>query len=91
MGDVGIRELRAELARHVARAAAGETVRVRVNGRPVATLGPLDAAPAETGLDQLVASGALIGARRTDRRLPAGAVRVWRNARLDLLAREFRG
>ena len=42
---VGIRELRADLASTVRRAAAGESIVVTVGGRPVARLGPLDGGP----------------------------------------------
>jgi antitoxin (DNA-binding transcriptional repressor) of toxin-antitoxin stability system len=89
--DVGIRDLRAALAAHVARAAAGETVRIRVNGRAIAALVPLDVAGAATGLEQLIANGSVVAPRRADGESAAGAVRVWRNARLDRLAREIRG
>jgi antitoxin (DNA-binding transcriptional repressor) of toxin-antitoxin stability system len=95
--SVGIRELRADLAAHVRRAAAGATTVVSVGGRPSAVLGPLratgdDAAPAAgADLAQLVAAGALIAPRRADGRAAAGAVTVWRNVRFDLLLREIRG
>ena len=90
MLDVGIRELRASLATQVARAAAGDTIRVRVNGTAVAALGPLVRDGAAT-LADLVATGALVAPRRADATPAATAVRVWRNARLDRLAREIRG
>ena len=38
---IGVRELRADLARLVRRAGAGEEIVVTVGGRPVARLGPL--------------------------------------------------
>jgi antitoxin (DNA-binding transcriptional repressor) of toxin-antitoxin stability system len=91
MIEVGMRELRAELASHVGRAASGQTVLVRLNGRPVAALGPVGRTEAEPTMDGLAASGALVAARRADGRRAQGAVRVWRNARLDLLLREIRG
>jgi antitoxin (DNA-binding transcriptional repressor) of toxin-antitoxin stability system len=76
----------------VRRAAAGEVVRIRVSGRTIARLAPLDADPSHTtSLDALIATGALVPARRTDGQPARGAVRVWRNARLDLLLREIRG
>jgi prevent-host-death family protein len=42
---IGIRELRADLAAHIRRAAAGEATVVSVGGRPAAVLAPLAQAP----------------------------------------------
>jgi antitoxin (DNA-binding transcriptional repressor) of toxin-antitoxin stability system len=91
MIEVGMRELRAELAAHVGRAASGDTVVVRLNGRAVAALGPLGSGTAGSTIDALAAAGALVAPRRADGQRASGAVRVWRNARLDLLLREIRG
>lgn len=94
MSSIGIRELRADLAARVRRAANGEPTIVSVGGRPAAALVPLamsDAGSAGAHLSSLVASGGLIPARRTDGRLPAGTVPVWGNVRLDRLLREVRG
>ncbi|MCU1361699.1 MAG: hypothetical protein JWN99_2988 [Ilumatobacteraceae bacterium] len=92
--SIGIRELRADLAAHVRRAANGEPTVVSVGGRPAAALVPI-AMSDEPGtgphLSSLVASGGLIAARRTDGRLPTGTVAVWGNVRLDRLLREIRG
>ena len=97
---LGIRELRADLAARVKRAAAGEPTIVSVAGRPVAALVPLsalndntmsDAASTGPHLSSLVASGALIPPRRTDATVPARTVTVWGNVRLDRLLREIRG
>ena len=97
---LGIRELRADLAARVKRAAAGERTIVSVAGRPVAALVPLSAlndnAMRDEGssgphLSSLVASGALIPPRRSDGALPSRTVSVWGNVRLDRLLREVRG
>ncbi|HJP65754.1 MAG TPA: type II toxin-antitoxin system prevent-host-death family antitoxin [Actinomycetota bacterium] len=39
--DVGVRELKARLSHYLARARAGEEIRVTDRGRPVARLGPV--------------------------------------------------
>lgn len=41
-GTVGLRELRQNASELVRRAEAGETLTITVNGRPAATLGPVD-------------------------------------------------
>jgi prevent-host-death family protein len=98
---LGIRDLRADLAARVQRAAAGEPTVVSVAGRPVAALVPLTALDTSTAmsdegssgphLSSLVASGAVIAPRRADGALPARTVTVWGNVRLDRLLREIRG
>jgi prevent-host-death family protein len=87
---IGIRELRADLAAHVRRAAAGEPTVVSVNGEPAAVLGPLAAEPA-VSLDALVAAGAVVPPRRSDRTLPSSTVAAFGNVRLDRLLAEIRG
>lgn len=100
---IGVRDLRADLAAHVRRAAAGETTVVSVGGRPAAVLAPLATAPPsshptmsdEVGvqphLSSLVATGAVLAPRRTDGKLPTGTVSVWGTVRLDRLLAEIRG
>ena len=85
----GIRELRADLASAVRRAAAGERTVVTANGRPVAQLGPIqhDAAT----LEQLLASGALVAPRRTSPFRAPDPVPVWSGVRIDRALRELRG
>ena len=87
---IGIRQLRSDLAALVRRAEAGERVVVTIGSRPAAVLGPLSATPT-TDLAALIASGALIPARRADHRHPEGTVPVWGNVRLDRLLAEIRG
>jgi prevent-host-death family protein len=86
---LGVRELRADLASAVRRAAAGERIVVTANGRPAAQLAPLDAAAPV--LEQLVASGALVPPRRTSRWRPPPPVAVWSGVRIDRALRELRG
>lgn len=64
---VGVRELRANVASLVRRAASGERVVITSDGVPVAILGPLTPAPSGVTLDDLVAAGLLMPPGRTDR------------------------
>ncbi len=66
MGVVGIRELKQNASKVVARAAAGETVTITDRGRPVAQLTPLPT----SRLDQLIAAGLATPATRDMRELP---------------------
>ncbi|MBI5087930.1 MAG: type II toxin-antitoxin system prevent-host-death family antitoxin [Actinobacteria bacterium] len=91
---IGIRELRADLAAHVRRAANGEPTVVSVAGHPAAVLGPIamsDEGRSAAHLSSLFASGGLTPPRRTDGRLPERTVGVWGNVRVDRLLREIRG
>jgi prevent-host-death family protein len=91
---IGIRQLRADLAAHVRRAAGGETTVISIGGTPVAALTPLamsDEPLSAAHLSSLVTSGALIAPRRSDGRLAEGTVSTWANVRLDRLLREIRG
>ena len=96
---IGIRELRADLAAHVRRAAGGETTVISILGTPAAALSPLALIPptrsdeplGDAHLSWLVASGALIAPRRSDGRMAEGTVSTWANVRLDRLLREIRG
>ena len=90
---IGIRQLRADLAAHVRRAAGGETTVISIAGSAAAALGPLAMRnePGEAHLSSLVASGALIAPRRADGRVADGTVTTWANVRLDRLLREIRG
>ena len=54
METIGVRELRRDASRWLARARAGEVITITDRGRPVAQLGPL---PEPTGYDALVAAG----------------------------------
>ena len=91
---IGIRQLRADLAAHVRRAAAGETTVISIAGLPAAALSPLAMSDEPLGgahLSSLVASGALIAPRRADGRVAQGTITTWANVRLDRLLREIRG
>jgi prevent-host-death family protein len=89
---VNVRALRAELAATLRRAEAGERIVVTVGGRPVAQLGPVEtAAHEEPTVEDLVARGLLVRARRDDRPAPTLTVPLWAGARLDRMLREVRG
>ena len=88
---VGIRELRNQSAAVIRRAGAGERIVITVDGRPVAQLGPLEAADDEITIDDLAARGLIEPARRSDRPPPDMVMPVWAGTRLDQMVREIRG
>ncbi len=91
MDRVNARELRSSLAAQLRRAEQGERIVVTVGGRAVAQLGPLEGGPGSLTLDDLVARGQLLPARRHDRPDPAGVMPTWAGARIDRMLREVRG
>ncbi len=66
--DVGVRELRDGLSRHLAEVRSGRTVTVTDHGRPIARIVPVGRL---TRLEQLVAEGRVHPARQ--RKVPAPA------------------
>ncbi len=66
--EVGVRELRDGLSRHLASVREGHTITVTDHGRPVARIVPVGA---PTKLEQLIAEGHVQPARRGRRPLPA--------------------
>jgi antitoxin (DNA-binding transcriptional repressor) of toxin-antitoxin stability system len=88
---VGVRDLRADLAAHVRRAGAGQRVVIRVDGREVAQLGPLEAAQGQAVLADLIIAGAVLAPRRTDTPRSVAAIPVWSGVRLDRALKELRG
>lgn len=67
--DVGVRELRDHLSRHLTRVREGHTITVTDHGRPVARIVP---AGAPTKLEQMIADGRVTPAsrRKGDRPVP---------------------
>jgi prevent-host-death family protein len=88
---IGARELRADLARHLRRAASGERVVIAVDGRPAVALVPVTDQSAGSTLDALIAAGALVPPRRTSTGHPRPPIPVFTGTRLDRLLRELRG
>ena len=89
--QIGIRELRANLATALRRAGQGERIVVTVDGRPVAQLGPLDPVGGDVTIDDLAVRGLVVRARRSDRPPPDVLVNLWTGTRLDRLVGEVRG
>jgi len=90
MEQVGVRELRSNLAAALRQAGAGERVVVTVDGRPVAQLGPVDAA-AVPSLEALAASGLVEPPRRRDRPPDPEPTDTAVDLRLDRVIAEVRG
>ena len=89
---LGTRELRANLATALRRAAAGERVIVTDAGRPVAQLGPVDA-PNGTTIEELVARGLVVPPRRGARTVAAALptpVDIHSGMRFDQIVRDLR-
>ena len=88
---VAVRQLRADLAAHVRRAAAGQRVVISVGGRAAAQLGPLEDRAGSVSMEALVAAGLVLPPRRTDAAGTRAPVPVWSGTRLDRALREVRG
>lgn len=89
---LGIRDARSRLTSLVRRAGEGERIVITIGGRPIAQLGPLEADPDEMSLDDLIARGQLLPARRHDRPAePDLQIDSWTGGRLDRALREVRG
>jgi prevent-host-death family protein len=89
MEQIGVRELRANLASAVRQAGAGERVVITIDGRPVAQLGPLEPVGAPS-LDELAASGLVEPPRRARPAAPEG-IDAAIDVRLDRILDEVRG
>lgn len=87
--QIGVRELRANLAGLVRRARAGESIVITVSGRPAAVLGPLGGT-ADAGLDDLVATGAVVPPRARAGRPSAPRTPLPVDARSDAELRKVR-
>jgi len=65
--DVGIRELRDGLSRHLAEVRSGHTLTVTDHGKPIARIVPIEA---QTTLERLIAEGKVTPAKRRKRPAP---------------------
>ena len=89
---MNVRSLRSQLAQALRRAEGGERIVITVGGRPVAQLGPVEAdTDRRPTIEDLVARGLLVAARRDDRPEPTLQVPLWAGARIDRILREARG
>jgi len=87
---IGVRELRAGLAKHIARAEAGDRLIVTVDGRAVAQLGPI-AATTRPALEELIAAGLIEAPRRRDRPRAKPADTLATGLTPERVLRELRG
>lgn len=69
--EVGVRQLRDQLSRHLAQVRDGRTVTVTDHGRPIARLVPVTGL---TTFEQLCAQGRIVRARTTKQPAPAPLV-----------------
>jgi prevent-host-death family protein len=90
MEELGVREVRANLAAAVRRAGAGERVLITVDGRPIAQLGPIEP-EVEPTLSALAASGLLEPPRQSARPPTPDPVDLPVDVRLDRVLDEVRG
>jgi antitoxin (DNA-binding transcriptional repressor) of toxin-antitoxin stability system len=97
--DIGVRELRRNLAAALRRAAAGQQIVVHVADRPLARIGPLDPPAPIAGtaagsgaptIADLANRGLIVPARRDDRPPPDVVLPLRVGSRLDRLVAEIR-
>lgn len=69
--EIGVRELRDGLSRHLAAVRAGRMITVTDHGRPVARIVPVDQL---TARERLIADGKVVPARRRKRPAPPPVV-----------------
>ena len=74
MERIAVRELRNHASQVVRRARAGERMIITVDGVPVAEIGPIRSADRSGTFEELVATGAIIAARRRSTAPPARPV-----------------
>lgn len=65
--DVGVRDLRNSLSRHLSEVRAGITITVTDHGRPIARIVPIDS---PTPLERLIAEGRVTPAAHAKRKSP---------------------
>lgn len=87
---VGVRELRANVASMLRRAASGERIVVTVDGRPQAMLGPLESDDSPT-LDTLFAAGLALPPRASRPDEPTAPTPLGADVRLSSTLEAIRG
>ena len=91
MEEIGVRELRNQVAAVLRRAAAGERIVITADGIPLAQLGPLEADHKGVTLLDLAAAGLLEPPVRRDRPMPPEPKDAPVDVRLDRVLDELRG
>lgn len=90
VNQIGIRQLRADLAAVIRQAGAGDHLIVTVGGHPVATLGPLGTGMSQLGIADLEGLGLIIAPRRTDVWATQSPISLWPRSNPWRLLRETR-
>ena len=90
MAEMGMRQLRAELAAVLRRAGSGERVTVTVDGRPVAQVVPVSADDHGPSMNDLVARGLVTPPRRRGEFSPLDPIVLYTGSRIDHALREVR-
>jgi prevent-host-death family protein len=90
MNDIGMRDLRTQLAAVLRRAGAGERIVVTVDGRPVAQVGPLDAVGFPTTLTDLVARHLAVAPRRDGDFVTPPPISLYSGVRVEKAMSEIR-
>lgn len=91
MDQIGIRELRSNIAEVVRAAGKGIDMVVTVDGLPVAQLGPLRPPEGPAEIQQLVARGELTPPLVVPTAEPSIRISLSQGQRIDRLVREIRG
>ena len=89
-GQIGVRDLRAELATHLKRAEAGDRLIVTVDGRPIAQIGPLEP-EGEPSLEDLVALGLVKRPKNISQPQRAQLSQIPIDVSADRIIQELRG
>ena len=89
--DVGIRELRNDLAGFVRRAQTGERIVITISGQPVASLSPVHGGNSSANIHDLVAAGLVVAPRRRGNFRQRSGVSVWAGVRIERVVRSLRG
>lgn len=90
MAEMGMRQVRADLAAVLRRAGAGERVTVTVDGRPVAQVVPMSADEHGPSINDLVARGLVLAPRRRGDFTPLDPIILYTGSRIDHALREVR-
>jgi len=87
---IGVRELRAEIATYLKRAASGDRIIVTLDGHPIAQIGPLEP-EGEPTLDDLVAAGLLNRPKNEDKPPHSKPALTPIDISIDRILQELRG